>query len=45
MAHRHAPAGKTGWDSLNDSKLKVVHLAEGATNAPSRSNFISPLAR
>jgi DNA-binding CsgD family transcriptional regulator len=27
------PRAKTGWDSLTDSELKVVHLiAEGATN-------------
>jgi DNA-binding CsgD family transcriptional regulator len=25
-AHRHAPAGKNGWDSLTDSRLTVVHL-------------------
>jgi hypothetical protein len=39
------PRAKTGWDSLNNSKLKVVHLAEGATTAPLRSNCISPLTR
>jgi DNA-binding CsgD family transcriptional regulator len=28
------PRAKTGWDSLTDSELKVVHLiAEGATNS------------
>jgi DNA-binding NarL/FixJ family response regulator len=40
------PRAKTGWDSLTDSELAVVHLiAQGATNRDVASNCTSPLTR